>query len=194
MTAQNTGALIRSLRLKKQMTQKQLADALCVSDKAVSKWERGAGLPDISLLAELSWLLGIEPARLLSGEPIENEARRGNMKNIKFYICPDCGNLITATGEAQVSCCGARLVGREPMKAEGMHILNVETVEDEWFITTSHEMSKQHHITFAAFATGEKLLTVLQYPEWELQLRLPKMGHGKLFFGCKQHGVFYQLL
>lgn len=194
MTAENTGALIRLLRLKKGLTQKQLADALCVSDKAVSKWEVGNGLPDISLLTGLAELLGVEPGRLLSGEAPDLAVPGGNMKNIKFYVCPDCGNLATATSAAQVSCCGKPLVERIPQKASGSHMLDVEPVEDEWFITSGHEMSKQHHISFVAFATSERLLTVRQYPEWELQLRLPKMGRGKLFFGCKEHGVFYQLL
>lgn len=44
------GALIRSLRLDKQMTQKQLADRMNISDKTVSKWERGLGMPEISLI------------------------------------------------------------------------------------------------------------------------------------------------
>lgn len=45
-----TGALIRALRQQKDLTQRQLADTIGVSDKAVSKWERGCGAPDISLL------------------------------------------------------------------------------------------------------------------------------------------------
>lgn len=194
MTAESTGALIRSLRLKKGLTQRQLADALFVSDKTVSKWEVGNGLPDISLLTGLAGFLGVEPGRLLAGEAPESTVSGGNMKNIKFYVCPDCGNLITATCAAEVSCCGKPLSERIPRKASGSHTLGVESVEDELFVTSSHEMSKQHHISFVAFAAGERLLTVLQYPEWELQLRLPKMGRGKLFFGCKEHGVFYQLL
>ncbi|MFR5422592.1 MAG: helix-turn-helix domain-containing protein [Oscillospiraceae bacterium] len=50
MDQTRTGALIRALRQNKQLTQRQLADAIGVSDKAVSKWERGCGAPDISLL------------------------------------------------------------------------------------------------------------------------------------------------
>ena len=51
------GALIRRLRLENSMTQRQLADRLCVTDKAVSKWERGMGCPDVSLLGALSGFL-----------------------------------------------------------------------------------------------------------------------------------------
>ena len=45
-----TGAVIRSQRQKNGMTQLELAEKLCVSDKTVSKWECGSGVPDISLL------------------------------------------------------------------------------------------------------------------------------------------------
>lgn len=53
-----TGALIRALRQRRQMTQLQLVETVGVSDKAVSKWERGRGAPDISLLPALSEALG----------------------------------------------------------------------------------------------------------------------------------------
>ncbi|MBP5379789.1 MAG: helix-turn-helix transcriptional regulator, partial [Ruminococcus sp.] len=55
-----TGELIRQLRLESGLTQKQLAESLNVSDKAVSKWECGTGCPDVSLLSELSDIFGTE--------------------------------------------------------------------------------------------------------------------------------------
>ena len=58
MDQTRTGALIRTLRQQKHLTQRQLADTIGVSDKAVSKWERGCGAPDISLLPRLSQALG----------------------------------------------------------------------------------------------------------------------------------------
>lgn len=51
-----TGNTIRRLREKKRITQKQLADMLAVSDKTVSKWETGKGLPDIGIIKELAEL------------------------------------------------------------------------------------------------------------------------------------------
>ena len=63
-----TGGTIRELREKKQLTQRQLAQTLCVSDKTVSKWETGRGLPDISLLEPLAAALRVSVAELLSGE------------------------------------------------------------------------------------------------------------------------------
>ena len=61
MNQTQTGALIRALRLAEGMTQAALAQALGVSDKAVSKWENGRGAPDVSLLPQLSQLLGWTP-------------------------------------------------------------------------------------------------------------------------------------
>lgn len=63
-----TGELIRHFRTEMNLTQKQLADLINVSDKAVSKWECGNGCPDISILYELSNVLKIDIDVLLSGE------------------------------------------------------------------------------------------------------------------------------
>ena len=62
-----TGALIRAQRLRRGMTQMQLAEQIGVSDKTVSKWERGCGAPDIELLPALSAALGVDTTALLSG-------------------------------------------------------------------------------------------------------------------------------
>ena len=78
------GSLIYKLRKENNMTQLQLAEKLNVSDKAVSKWERGLGCPDIFLLSDLSDIFGVDPEKLLSGELNANPSFRGNMKNISF--------------------------------------------------------------------------------------------------------------
>ncbi|MCL2392241.1 MAG: helix-turn-helix domain-containing protein [Oscillospiraceae bacterium] len=62
------GQFIAELRKSHQMTQKELAAKLDVTDKAVSKWERGQSYPDISLLSPLSNILGITATELLNGE------------------------------------------------------------------------------------------------------------------------------
>ena len=58
------GKLIYHLRQEKEMTQLQLAEQLNISDKAVSKWERGLGCPDVSLLPELSQILNVDLEKL----------------------------------------------------------------------------------------------------------------------------------
>ena len=62
------GRFIAELRKSHQLTQKELAEKLNVSDKAVSKWERGLSCPDISLLSPLSDILGVTTTELLNGE------------------------------------------------------------------------------------------------------------------------------
>lgn len=68
-----TGALIAAARKEKNLTQKELATILHVSDRAVSKWERGAGFPDVSLLEPLADALDLQVLDLLRGEEQEPE-------------------------------------------------------------------------------------------------------------------------
>ncbi|PHV71576.1 transcriptional regulator [Sporanaerobium hydrogeniformans] len=65
------GQFLSELRKEKKLTQKQLAEKLYISDKAVSKWERGLSLPDISLLIPLSKIFDVTITELLSGKRIE---------------------------------------------------------------------------------------------------------------------------
>lgn len=66
-----TGNLIKELRIEKGLTQKELAEKICVSTAAVSKWENGKGFPDISILEQLSAELGISITELVKGEKSE---------------------------------------------------------------------------------------------------------------------------
>ena len=98
---------------------------LGVSDKAVSKWERGCGAPDISLLPLLSQALGVDTEVLLRGELEENAMSSGNLNKLKFYLCPDCANLLFSTDDADVHCCGKKLSPMAAKKAEGADALSV---------------------------------------------------------------------
>ena len=84
-----------------------------LSDKTISKWETGKGLPDIGVIDDLSKALGISIGELLTGEYRENENLAGNISKTKFYVCPVCGNVIAAVGEGSFSCCGISLPGLE---------------------------------------------------------------------------------
>ena len=194
MDCTKTGERIRLLRLEKNLTQKQLADLLYLSDKTISKWERGLGCPDVSLLADLSALLGVTIEEMLEGRSSPHEITGGNMKQTKYYFCPACGNLTLCTGEAAVSCCGRKLEAHQPQKADEAHRLTAQQVEDEWYITTDHPMTKDHYLSCLIFATGNKLELIKQYPEWDLSARIARRGHGMLLWYCVQHGLFYQLL
>lgn len=68
MNVEKTGKFIAELRKEKQMTQRDLGEKLFITDKAVSKWERGLASPDISLLVPLAELLGVSTTELLNGE------------------------------------------------------------------------------------------------------------------------------
>lgn len=116
------------------------------------------------------------------------------MKKTVFYVCPECGNIISATAEANISCCGKKTRMLEPKKAEDEEKLKVELIDNEYYISSDHEMTKQHYITFAALLTGDSLIMKKQYPEWDLQVRIPRTAHGKLVWYCNQHGLFYQLM
>ncbi|MXP76290.1 helix-turn-helix domain-containing protein [Lachnospiraceae bacterium WCA-9-b2] len=72
MNAQKTGSLIAAIRKEQNHTQQDLANELGVSSAAISKWERGIGFPDVSLIEPLATSLGITIAELLKGERIEN--------------------------------------------------------------------------------------------------------------------------
>ena len=81
-----TGPAIKALRERKGLTQKQLAEQILVSDKAVSKWETGKGLPDLSLLEPLAKALGVSVAELLSGEYRQS----GRQSAAQSVVCLSC--------------------------------------------------------------------------------------------------------
>lgn len=106
MDAHKSGALLRQLRQEHGLTQRALAEQLHVSDRTISKWERGAGCPDVGLLAALAQALGVTVETILRGDCVPEETKGGHMRKLKFYVCPSCGNVLTAMGEAELSCCG----------------------------------------------------------------------------------------
>ena len=189
-----TGRLIRQRRTALGLTQDQLAQKLHVSDKAVSKWETGNGCPDLSLLGELSEIFGTDIETLLSGEINKNEMENGDMKKLRFYVCRDCGNIITATSDAAVSCCGNKLTALEPRPANDNERLRVEDIGGEWYITSDHEMTKEHHISFVAYVSDSSLMMFRQYPEWAVNINMPVVRFGRLVWYCNKCGLLYQEL
>lgn len=77
-----TGRFIAELRKQKGFTQKELAEKLMVTDKAISRWETGKGLPDTSLLKPLGDVLGVSVTELLSGKKIEEVDMKERADNI----------------------------------------------------------------------------------------------------------------
>jgi len=190
MTQYVTGNMIKSLREKKGYTQKQLAELLNVGDKAVSKWETQKGLPDISLLEPLAKTLGISIAELLSGEYVINKNRSGNMLRTNFYVCPVCGNVINAIGEGSFSCCGIILPMQEAEAQDEAHSFEVERIENDYYVTMHHTMTKSHYISFFAYITSDRVQIVKLYPEQNPEARFFIYGKGILYAYCNQHGLF----
>ncbi|MCR5635953.1 MAG: helix-turn-helix domain-containing protein [Clostridiales bacterium] len=185
-----TGAVIRKLRENKKMTQEELADKLYVSSKAVSKWETGQGFPDISLLEPLSTALDISVIELLSGEDIRNRNLSSNMTKGKFYVCPVCGNVIGAAGEAVISCCGITLPTVEAEQVNSDHFMHIEIAEDEYYVTIDHPMNKEHYISFFAAVSARGIQFVKLYPEENAEARFKINGVLKLYAYCNRHGLF----
>lgn len=185
-----TGNTIKTLREKKGYTQRQLADILCVSDKAVSKWETQKGLPDISLLEPLAAALCVSIAELLSGECIINANKAGNLARSGFYVCPVCGNVIFSVGKGSFSCCGVSLPQLEAEEADLQHAIKIENVENEIYVTLDHPMEKTHYISFIACVTSDKIQLQKMYPEQNSEARFFKRGRATIYAFCNRHGIF----
>ena len=192
MNQHMTGAVIRAKREEAGLTQAQLAQKIGVTAKAVSKWETGAGLPDVALLEPLAAALSVPVSALFSGETVKNENRSANMQKTAFYVCPVCGNIVHSVGQIAVSCCGITLPPLAAKEADEAHRLTVTPVEDEWFVEAAHPMEKDHVLSFAAMAQSDRVTLVKWYPEGAAQARFPRRGHGILYVYCSRHGLWKQ--
>lgn len=184
------GKLLCDLRKAKGMTQKQVADKLNICAKTVSKWETGHGFPDVSIVSALAEVLGVSSDTVLSGTLTQNLEEIGNMKKTKFYVCPNCGGIMQGTGEYKLICCGKQVEALKAEKTDDEHILNISEIENDYYITFKHEMTKGHFIGFAAYVTFDKVLTVKLYPEQDAAVRFPKMHGGIFYYYCSRHGLF----
>ncbi len=189
-----TGAIVKALREKLGMTQADLAAKILVSDKTVSKWETGKGLPDITLLEPLAKALGVSVPELMSGEIHFNGNRASNLLRSRVYVCPVCGNVIFAKGDAMISCCGIALPALEAEGPDEAHQVLVERVEDEFFVSASHEMTKTHYLSFFAYVTQDRIEMKALYPESNAEARFFIRGGGLLYFYCNRHGLLRQKL
>ena len=185
-----TGEAIRTLRERSGYTQAELAGKICVSDKAVSKWETGKGYPDISLLEPLAEALKVSVTELLSGNLITNNNVSANMLRSNFYVCPVCGNIIHSVGESLVQCNGVTLVPEEPSKPDERHDIKVERIEDEYYVSVDHEMTKNHYISFIAAVSDNGIQLRKIYPESAAEARFRIEGVRKFYCYCNRDGLF----
>ena len=185
-----TGSTIKSLRKKCGITQAQLAERLNVSHKAVSKWETGAGYPDITLLEPIAEALCTSVAELLAGATVENGNVSANMLRSRFYVCPVCGNTIHAMGEAQISCHGITLPPLKPEPLDADHCLRTTCTGDELFVEMDHPMDKQHHIIFMAAASPDCAQIVRLYPEGPAEAHFRRSGVRDLYVYCNRDALY----
>ncbi|WEG11273.1 helix-turn-helix domain-containing protein [Pullulanibacillus sp. KACC 23026] len=190
MDTSKVGKLLLTLRKEKKMTQKEVASTMGISDKTISKWERGLGCPDVSLLGDLSNILGVNIEKILLGDLEPNDADGGNMRRIKFFVCSNCGSVMTSLGEAEISCCGRKLTPLLAKPEDDEHAAMIETIDQEYYITFQHDMTKNHFISFVAYVSYDRVLIVKLYPEQNAELRIPKMSGGTLYTYCNQHGLW----
>ncbi len=184
-----TGATIKNLREKKGITQAQLADVLGVSSKTVSKWETAKGLPDITLIEPLAKALSVSVMELISGDAVINKNISSNILRSKFYVCPICNNIMSAVGDAVISCHGITLPPLEAEEIDENHQITIEKVEDEHFVTVDHDMTKEHFISFIVYLTSDRVQFVKFYPEGNAETRLNFRGSGYLYIYCNKHGL-----
>lgn len=192
MTPYVTCSAIRSLHEGAGLTQRQLAERIGVTDKAVSKWETGRGLPDVTLVEPIARALGVSVAELLSGEQIVNVNRAGNLLRSRFFVCPLCGNVIHATGETSLSCCGIALPAQEAEEPDDDHAITAEVADGEVYLTARHPMTKDHFVSFLAYVTTDQVFFRKLYPEQTADARFPYRGPGILYAYCNRNGLTSQ--
>ncbi len=185
-----TGEVIRRLREGKGLTQEELAERIHVGGKAVSKWETGKGFPDVSLLEPLAQALGISVIELFSGDAVQNRNKAANMARSRIYVCPVCGNVILSAGEAVVSCCGITLPPQEAEAPDGEHSAEITVVEDEYFVSVRHPMTREHFISFLCALSDQGIQMVKLYPEGNAEARFKISRVQRLYAYCNRHGLF----
>ncbi|MFC4598802.1 helix-turn-helix domain-containing protein [Cohnella hongkongensis] len=183
------GRLIAKLRKEKKLTQKNIADALGIQNKTVSKWECGLGCPDLSLWPELSAILGVDMKQMMEGEITSNHPDSGNIDKVRFYVCSSCGNILVSTGSASIFCCGRKLECLLPLDSPAATKITVEKMDTDYFITFDHPMTKEHYISFVALVKSDRVLLNRLYPEQSPTCRFPVITGGKLYVYCTKHGL-----
>lgn len=142
------------------------------------------------MIEPLANVLQVSIPELLSGELIINKNRSANILKSNLYVCPICGNIFHSIGTALISCCGINLPPLEAEFPDDKHQLNCEIIENEYFLSAKHTMTKTHYISFIAYCTDNHFEIVKLYPEGNLEARFFNRGQGILFWYCNHHGLF----
>ncbi|MGN0628229.1 MAG: helix-turn-helix domain-containing protein [Oscillospiraceae bacterium] len=102
MANRSMGEIISTLRKERNMTQRELAEKLNVTDKAVSKWERGLSCPDVSSLPKLAEALGVPVETLLDAAPKsdDNKSEADKIVNLVLKAVPLAMGIAVIVGNA----------------------------------------------------------------------------------------------
>lgn len=109
---------------------------------------------------------------------------------MRFYVCPICGNVVIATEDNTVTCCGEKLNGQEIKKAEGKHRLLAEEKEGQLHLISEHGMTKEHYLNFIAYGKENQYVIIKLSKEAPVDITLEKQVDAEIIFGCNQHGIF----
>lgn len=188
------GETIKTLRLQQKLTQKQLAESINVSEKAVSKWECGHGLPDISLIEPLAKKLGVSVTELMTNAVVKNVNKNANMRRSGFYVCPVCNNILWSMGEGCFTCCGEKLEKAIPEQSDEIaadHVIVAAPSDGGIFVQIKHPMEKTHSILFIAFISNLGTVQIAKlYPEQNAECRFAGFAKGTVYAFCNRHGIF----
>ncbi len=189
MDCAKIGRLIAKLRKEQKLTQKNIADALGIQSKTVSKWECGLGCPDLSLWSELSTILGVDMKQMMEGEITPNRPDSGNIDKVRFYVCPTCRNILVSTGSASIFCCGRKLEHTLPTDSPTVPKITVEKMDTDYFITVDHPMTKEHYLPFVSYVKSDRIYLHRLYPEQSPSFRFPMIAGGRLYVYSTRHGL-----
>ena len=147
MDAKRTGAFIAALRRDRGMTQRELAEAIAVTDKAVSRWETGKGYPDVETLAPLAEALGVTVGDLLAGERTDADDSAG------------------AVGETSLSGADGESVDPDDAEAQAMSETADLPAAHTSAPATGTSASAAHTIASAAHTTASAARTDARAPQ-----------------------------
>lgn len=119
-------------------------------------------------------------------------------KNVKFYVCPICGNVISLIdGDIDhIMCCGREmelLVANTKEASLEKHIPVYEHVEDELLVKVGeqeHPMEKGHYISFIAQVANNNITIIKLYPEMSTEVRIPYIKGSIVYAYCNKHGLW----
>ena len=73
--------------------------------------------------------------------------------------------MLTSAAESDISCCGRKLLSLEAQKADDEHRLTIEAAEDEYYVSGTHQMTKEHYIAFAALVKNDTVFLKRTFPQ-----------------------------